>query len=88
VVLECCKYLAGKHGFEITYLAVDAFGCVNPEDVKRAMRKDTVLVTGTYMHVQAGVHTCIESSLKVWMPNVIGSSLAVAHFEYVICTAN
>jgi hypothetical protein len=48
VVLECCKYLSSKHGFEITYLPVDKFGCVDPADIKKAIRKDTILVTGMY----------------------------------------
>ena len=34
-----------KEGYEITYLEVDGNGTINPEDLKKAIREDTVLVT-------------------------------------------
>mmetsp|Transcript_30249 Transcript_30249/g.74352 ORF Transcript_30249/g.74352 Transcript_30249/m.74352 type:complete len:383 (-) Transcript_30249:497-1645(-) len=54
VVLECCKYLAAAHGFEITYVGVDSTGCVDPEDVKKAIRPDTVLVTIMHANNETG----------------------------------
>jgi cysteine desulfurase len=39
-----CKFLE-REGFEVTYLGVDKEGFVNPEDIKKAIRKDTILVT-------------------------------------------
>ena len=44
-VLHCCEYLARKEGFELTILPVDGDGRVSPDDLKRALRKDTVLVS-------------------------------------------
>lgn len=44
-VLNCCEYLAKYEGFELTYLPVDNEGRVNPDDVKRAIRKETILVS-------------------------------------------
>ncbi|MCG0239496.1 MAG: cysteine desulfurase [Firmicutes bacterium] len=44
-VLQTCRYLAERHGFEVTYLRVDATGRVDPDDVARAIRKDTILIT-------------------------------------------
>ncbi|MFO7676204.1 MAG: aminotransferase class V-fold PLP-dependent enzyme [bacterium] len=43
-VLESVKYLGGR-GFEVSWLKVDGYGLVDPDDVRRALRKDTVLVT-------------------------------------------
>lgn len=43
-VLNCCVYLE-QRGFEVTYLPVDSFGIVDPGDVQKAIRKETVLVS-------------------------------------------
>ncbi|MGC8828986.1 MAG: cysteine desulfurase family protein [Verrucomicrobiia bacterium] len=44
-VLNCCEYLAGQEGFDVSYLPVNSEGMVDPEDVKRRLRKDTILVS-------------------------------------------
>ena len=43
-ILHTCKYLE-KFGYDVTYLDVDEEGFVHPEDLKAAMRDDTVLVS-------------------------------------------
>lgn len=43
-VLHACQALE-KDGFRVTYLPVDAFGAVRPEDLERALTDDTILVT-------------------------------------------
>jgi len=43
-VMESAKWLE-KQGFEITRLKVDKYGQVNPDDVKKAIRKNTILVS-------------------------------------------
>jgi len=44
-VLHTCQYLEKKKGFEVTYLAVDEDGMVDPQDVKDAIKEDTILIT-------------------------------------------
>lgn len=44
-VLNCCRYLEAQEGFSVTYLAVDSEGRVSPDDVRRAIRQDTILVS-------------------------------------------
>lgn len=44
-VLHCCEYLAKKEGFELTLLPVDREGLVSPDDLKKAIRPDTILVS-------------------------------------------
>lgn len=43
-VLHTCEYMQ-KQGYEVTYLPVDEFGRVSVEDVRKAIRPDTVLIT-------------------------------------------
>jgi len=43
-VLETCEYLA-KNGFELTVIPVDAEGLVSVEDVRKAVRPDTILIS-------------------------------------------
>ncbi len=44
-VLHCFDYLAAKEGFEVTHLPVDHEGCVSPDDLTKAIRPDTTLVS-------------------------------------------
>ena len=43
-VLHTCKYLE-KMGFQVTYLPVDGYGRISPEDLEAAIRPDTVLIS-------------------------------------------
>jgi cysteine desulfurase len=52
-VLHTCEYLE-KHGYEVTYLDVNDKGFVTVEDVKNALREDTVLVTVMYGNNEVG----------------------------------
>jgi len=52
-VLHACAYLE-KLGFEVTYLPVDTFGMIRIEDVKAAVRPDTILVTVMYGNNEVG----------------------------------
>jgi len=44
-VLQCFDYLEKKEGFSVTRLPVDRDGRVAPDDLKRAFREDTTLVS-------------------------------------------
>lgn len=52
-VIDTCKYLA-KNGFEVTFLPVDKYGMVDPDDVAGAIRKETVLVTIMHANNEIG----------------------------------
>lgn len=52
-VLHTCQYLE-KHGFEVTYLQVDEFGKIKLEDLKSAIREDTILITVMFANNEIG----------------------------------
>lgn len=52
-VLNVCRYLETQ-GFSVTYVPVDGFGLVDPDDVKDAIRKDTVLISIMYANNETG----------------------------------
>jgi cysteine desulfurase len=52
-VTEVCHYLASL-GWEITVLPVDKYGTVNPDDVKKAIRPDTVLISIMHANNEVG----------------------------------
>lgn len=52
-VLEACRFLESR-GFEVTYLPVDRYGMVDPDDVRRALRDDTVLVSVMHANNEIG----------------------------------
>lgn len=52
--LNPVKWLEMK-GFEATYISVDSEGRVNPDDVRAAIRKDTILITVMHSNNETGV---------------------------------
>jgi len=52
-IMESAKWLESQ-GFEITRLKVDKYGLVNPKDVKRAIKKGTILVSVIYASNEIG----------------------------------
>jgi cysteine desulfurase len=53
-VLDTCKKLE-KNGYRITYLPVQADGLIDLEDLKRAIDKETILVSIMYANNEIGV---------------------------------
>ena len=43
-ILETCHFLEGK-GFRVTYLPVDEYGLVTPDDVRQAITSKTILIS-------------------------------------------
>ena len=52
-VLNPCHYLE-KHGYEVTYLDVDKNGLVSPEQVEKAIKKGTILISIMFANNEIG----------------------------------
>jgi cysteine desulfurase len=63
-VLHTCEYLE-KHGFEITYLPVKENGIVDVKELKKAIRKDTILISIMYANNEIGTIQPIEEIGKI-----------------------
>ena len=63
-IMESAKWLE-KRGFEITRLKVDKCGLVDPEDVKKAIKKNTILVSIMHANNEIGTIEPIEEIGKI-----------------------
>ena len=52
-VIEPCKFL-DKRGFKVTYVPVDKYGLVSPEDIKRAITDKTILISVMHANNEIG----------------------------------
>jgi cysteine desulfurase len=63
-VLEVCKFLE-RRGFKITYLPVDEYGLVAPDDVKRAITGKTILISVMHANNEVGTIEPVEEIGKI-----------------------
>ena len=69
-VLHSCEYLETR-GFEVTYLDVDEYGMVDLNDLKNAIRKDTILISIMYVNNEVGTVQPIAEIGKIAKENGI-----------------
>ena len=63
-IMESAKWLE-RQGFEITRLKVDKYGLVDPDEVKRAIKKNTILVSIIHANNEIGTIEPIEEIGKI-----------------------
>lgn len=59
-VLNSCAYLE-KHGFEVSYISVDNQGVLNVEELEKAIRPDTILISIMAANNETGVIQPLEA---------------------------
>jgi cysteine desulfurase len=69
-VLEPCAYLESK-GFKVTYLAPEKNGLLDLDNLKKAIRKDTILVSIMHVNNEIGVIQDIDAIGNLVRPNGI-----------------
>lgn len=52
-ILNTCEFLE-KHGYEVTYLDVDDTGMISPEQLKKSIRTDTILISIMFANNEIG----------------------------------
>lgn len=67
-VLDACKALS-RDGFDVTYLPVDQYGFVDPDDVRKALRKETILITVMHANNEIGTIEPIEEIAAIAREN-------------------
>ncbi len=63
-VIEVCRYLETV-GFEVTYVPVDKFGMVDPEDIEKAITSKTILISIMHANNEVGTIQQIEKIGKI-----------------------
>lgn len=63
-VLHTCQYLETR-GFEVTYLDVDEFGMIRLDDLKKAIRPTTILITIMFANNEIGTIQPIKEIGKI-----------------------
>ena len=69
-VLHACEWLEGQE-FEVTYLPVDKYGMVFPEELKNAIRDDTILISIMFANNEIGTIQPVEEIGKIARENRI-----------------
>jgi cysteine desulfurase len=63
-VLEVCKFLE-RRGFRITYLPVDKYGLVDPDDARKAITDKTVLISVMHANNEVGTIEPVQEIGKI-----------------------
>ena len=63
-VIEVCRYLE-KKGFQVSYLSVDEFGLVNPEQVEQAITPQTILISIMHANNEIGTIQPIKEIAEI-----------------------
>ncbi|MDD5687152.1 MAG: cysteine desulfurase NifS [Elusimicrobia bacterium] len=70
-VFEVCRYLEKHFDFTVTYLPVDKYGIINPDDVKKSITDKTILISIMHANNEIGTIQPIEEIGEIAKKNEI-----------------
>ena len=63
-ILSPCDFLE-RQGARITYISVDGMGCIDPDDLRRAITRDTILISVMHANNEVGTIQPVEASARI-----------------------
>ncbi len=63
-VLRVCEHL-GESGFDITYIPVDRHGVIDMKELKKSVRKDTILITVMFANNEVGTLQPVDEIAEI-----------------------
>ncbi len=72
-ILHTCEWLE-KHGYEITYLPVDENGVVKIDELKKAIRPETILISVMFANNEIGTIQPIKEMVRLPMSTAFCST--------------
>jgi len=85
-VLDACKKLE-KEGFEITYISTDKAGIIKLDELKKALRSDTILVSIMYANNEIGTIQPVKEIAKIIRDNTEKKKAGFPYFHTDACQA-
>lgn len=64
-IINTLKCMENNNNINVTYLPVDKYGLIDPDDVKKAITKDTVLITIMYANNEIGTIEPVDEIGKI-----------------------
>ena len=87
-ILNVCRYLETQ-GFAVTYVPVDCYGMVHPEDVERSIRDDTILISIMHANNEVGtIQPISEISALAHSRQIVMHTDAAQSIGKVPCKVN
>jgi len=73
-VLNVCKYLEERHGFEVTYVPVDSYGIVDVDAIRKAIKDETILISIMYANNETGGDTADRGNSAIGLASAVSTS--------------